>query len=165
MNGQQTDPKIAAQAVVMSKSGYGTSAISRLLEMPLGTIKDIVSGRNGWDRIHEKTWFQEYCATYTVVLRASLTEIAKKAFIRVDETVGEATPGQAMWIGAVAVDKIEKLDGRTMGVPDEPITREKVQTLEELQIRLIIAQQHKLVTPKVIEVEKIPESNGNPATP
>ena len=164
MPGQKTDPKIAAQAVVMSKSGYGTSAISRLLETPLGTIKDIVSGRNGWDRIHEKTWFQEYCATYTVVLRASLTEIAKKAFIRVDETVGEATPGQAMWIGAVAVDKIEKLDGRTMGIPDEPITREKVETLEELHIKLIIAQQHRLITPKVIEVEKIPEDNGTPET-
>lgn len=171
MPGQKTDPKIAAQAVVMSRSGYGTSAISRLLETPLGTIKDIVSGRNGWDRIHEKTWFQEYCATYTVVLRASLTEIAKKAFIRVDETVGEATPGQAMWIGAVAVDKIEKLDGRTMGIPDEPLTKEKYEGLESTRIMLLKEIERRILVAEakeaaiVVEAEKVSEGNGNPETP
>ena len=158
MPGQKTDPKTAAAAVVMSKSGYGTSAISRLLETPLGTVKDIVSGRNGWDRIHEKTWFQEYCAAYTVVLRASLTEIAKKAFIRVDETVSEASPGQAMWIGAVAVDKIEKLDGRAMGIPDEPLTKEKWDKQTDALVALYAEIGRRRQAEKVIEVE--PENNG-----
>ena len=160
MPGQKTDPKIAAQAVVMSRSGYGNSAISRLLEMPLGTVKDIVTGRNGWDRIHEKTWFQEYCATYTVVLRASLTEIAKKAFIRVDETVGETTPGQAMWIGAVAVDKIEKLDGRAMGIPDEPFTKEKWDSQTNALEMAHAELGRRIQAGKIIEVEKTPEGNG-----
>ena len=112
----------------------------------------------GWDRIHEKTWFQEYCATYTVVLRASLTEIAKKAFIRVDETVGEATPGQAMWIGAVAVDKIEKLDGRAIGIPDEPLTKEKWDQQTDELARIHAELGRRIQAAKVIEVE--PENNG-----
>ena len=165
MNGQQTDPKTAAAAVVMSRSGYGTSAISRLLETPLGTVKDIVTGRNGWDRIHEQTWFKEYCATYQVTLRASLTEIAKKAFIRVDETVSEASPGQAMWIGAVAIDKMEKLDGRSMDIPDEPFTKEKW-TSDTNNLEMIHAELgRRIQAAKVIEVEKEPEGNSNPETP
>ena len=165
MNGQQTDPKIAAQAVVMSKSGYGTSAISRLLEMPLGTIKDIVSGRNGWDRIHEKTWFQEYCATYRVVLRASLTEITKKALVRVDETVSEASSGGAMWIAAVAIDKTEKLDSQSMDIHDEPLTKEKWDNLNKQQDMLVDELIRRRQAESVIEVEKVPEDNGNPETP
>ena len=165
MNGQQTDPKTAAAAVVMSRSGYGTSAISRLLETPLGTVKDIIAGRNGWDRIHQQAWFQEYCTTYRATLRASLTEITKKALIRVDETVDEASPGGAMWIAAVAIDKTEKLDNQSMDIPDEPFTKEKWDS-DTTALEMVHAELgRRIQAAKVIEVEKVPEGNGTPETP
>jgi len=165
MPGQKTDPKTAAAAVVMSKSGYGNSAISRLLETPLGTVKDIIAGRNGWDRIHQQAWFQEYCTTYRATLRASLTEITKKALVRVDETVSEASSGGAMWIAAVAIDKTEKLDNQSMDVHDDPLTKEKWDNLNKAQDMFVDELIRRRRAEGVIEVEKIPEGNGNPETP
>ena len=167
MGAPKTDPRKAAAIIAMIEGGYGPSGISRELEVPLGTVNDIIHGRNGWDRIHNQPWFREYVNRHHTVLRASLTEIAKKAFIRVDETVGETSPGQAMWIGAVAVE-IEKLDGRTIGIPEEPCTKEKYEGLERTRVMLLKEIERRILVAEAKEAAIVVEatkSNGNPETP
>ena len=164
MGAPKTDPKKAAAIIAMSEGGYGPSGISRQLEVPLGTVNDIIHGRNGWDRIHSQPWFRDYVTRYHTVLRASLTEIAKKAFIRVDETVSEATPGQAMWIGAVAIDKMEKLDGHEMGIPEEPLTKEKWDKLNKTFVMLMEEINRRKAKEQAIEVEKVAGGNGSTGT-
>ena len=113
MNGRKTDPQEAATVVAMSEGGYGPSAISRNLEMPRSTVNDILHGRSGWDKIHDQVWFREYVNKQRVSLQASLTEIAKRGLIRVDETIDKASTGQAMWAAAVAIDKARLLAGES----------------------------------------------------
>ncbi len=98
-----------------------------------------------------------------MVLRTTLTEIAKKAFIRVDETVGEASPGQAMWIGAVAVDKIDKLDSREMSIPDEPFTKEKWDSMNKTRDMFVDELIRRREKERAIDIA--PKNDGSPGTP
>ena len=158
MGAPKTDPQKAAAIIAMSEGGYGPSGISRDLEVPLGTVNDILHGRNGWDRIHNQPWFRDYVNRHQVILRTSLTEITKKALVRVDETVGQASPGGAMWIAAVGIDKIEKLDSHSPDIPDEPFTKEKWDKQTDELVALYAEIGRRRQAEKVIEVE--PENNG-----
>ncbi len=159
MNGRKTDPQKAAAVVAMSEGGYGPSAISRDLEIPRSTVRSILNGDDGWDRIHDQGWFQGYVATQRVALQAACTEIAKKGLKRVDETIDSATCGQAMWVTAVAIDKSRLLAGEATEI-HEIVTREKWDNLNEQAWRIGKELIARAEAAKVIEVEPEPEGTG-----
>ncbi len=152
MNGRKTDPQKAAAVVAMSEGGYGPSAISRDLEIPRSTVRSILNGDDGWDRVHDQGWFRSYVDTQRVALQAACTEIAKKGLKRVDETIDGATCGQAMWVTAVAIDKSRLLGGEATEI-HEVISRDKVETLEELNAKLQVAVANRILAAKVINAE------------
>ena len=159
MNGRKTDPQKAAAVVAMSEGGYGPSAISRDLEIPRSTVRSILNGDDGWNRIHDQVWFRQYVATQRVALQASLTEIAKKGLKRVDDTIDKASTGQAMWVTAVAIDKARLLGGEATEI-HEVITRKKWDNLNDEMVMIHAEMGRRIAAAKVIEVESESESEG-----
>ncbi len=155
--GRQTSPELAATALNMMDIGHGPSSISRALDIPLGTVEDIVHGRSGWNRIYDLEWFQKYREEQRQVIHAGIVELQKKALKQINDKIDKSSAAQATYTFGVLFDKDRLASGEATEI-HEVITRDKVESLEDLNAKLAVAVAHRILAAKVIEVE----SEGSP---
>jgi len=88
-------------------------------------------------------------------------ELAKKSFIHAEEKLPDASYAQGVFGGAILVDKARLLAGEATEI-HEVITRDKLESLEELNVKLQKAVANRILAAKVIEAEKVPDRDDTP---
>ena len=162
---QRTDLATAARAAAMYQAGIPVKDISEETSLPVRTIYDILSGNHKWREILDNDQrYKEYKTATTRGLEVNCWELAKKSFIHAEERLPEASYAQGVFGGAILVDKARLLAGEATEI-HEVITREKLESLEDLNERLQKAVANRILAAKVIEVEKEPEDSGSPGAP
>jgi len=157
--GKRTLPREAAAVAAMAATGSQNSEISKTLGLGLSTVKDIVAKRGCWASIHNEQWFRDYMEEHKRVIAIGNAEVQKKYLMRMCETANTASPGVSIYGYGVTFDKGRLIAGESTEI-HEVITKDSVQTLEQLHEKLQKAVAHKILAAKVVEVE--PESNGSP---
>jgi len=159
---QRTSIPDAAKAAAMYEAGIPVGDISAETNLPVRTIYDILSGGHKWREILDNDErFKEYKEETVKALQVSSWELAKKSFIHAEKKLPEASYAQGVFGGAILVDKARLLAGEATEI-HEVITREKVESLEALNERLQKAVANRILAAKVVEVEKVPDSDGHP---
>ncbi len=157
--GRQTSPELAATALNMMDIGHGPSSISRALDIPLGTVEDIVHGRSGWNRIYDLEWFQKYRAEQRQVIHAGIVELQKKALKQINDKIDKSSAAQATYTFGVLFDKDRLASGEATEI-HEIVTREKWDNLNDELVAIHAEMGRRIQAAKVIEVEPEPEGTG-----
>ena len=158
--GRRTEPEKAVAATVLhDELGSSPREIGRRLDMAEATVRDILSGRNGWARIHDIPWFKEYREIQKQTIHTAIIELQKSALAQIAKGIAKSSAAQATYSFGVLYDKQRLSAGEATEI-HEVITRDKVESLEDLNAKLAVAVAHRILAAKVIEVE--PEGNGGP---
>lgn len=157
--GKRTLPQEAAAVAAMAATGSQNSEISKTLGIGLSTVKDIIAKRGCWASIHNEQWFRDYMEEHKRVIAIGNAEVQKKYLMRMCETANTASPGVSIYGYGVTFDKGRLIAGESTEI-HEIVTREKVESLEELNERLQKAVANRILAAKVIEVEPEPEGPG-----
>ena len=162
--GRQTSPELAATALNMMDIGHGPSSISRALDIPLGTVEDIVHGRSGWNRIYDLPWFKKYREEQRQIIHAGIVELQKKALKQINDKIDKSSAAQATYTFGVLFDKDRLASGESTEIV-ETFSREKWNS-DTTNLEMIHAELgRRIQAAKVIEMEKEPEGNSSPETP
>jgi len=162
---QRTDLATAARAVGMYQAGIPVRDISKETGLSKSTIYNVLSGEYSWKEIQQNDErYKQYKDATTRGLEVNCWELAKKSFIHAEEKLPDASYAQGVFGGAILVDKARLLAGEATEI-HEVITKEKLESLEDLNERLQKAVANRILAAKVIEAEKTPESDDTPKTP
>ena len=157
---QRTSIPDAAKAAAMYEAGIPVREISEETDLSKRTIYNILSGEYKWREILDNDErYKEYKRATTRGMEVNCWELAKKSFIHAEEKLPDASYAQGVFGGAILVDKARLLAGEATEI-HEVITREKLESLEDLNEKLQKAVAHRILAAKVIEVK--PTGNGSP---
>ncbi len=158
--GRRTELEKAVAATVLHEElGCSPREIGRRLDMAEATVRDIFSGKNGWSQIHSLPWFEEYREIQKQTIHASILELQKSALVQIAKGMEKSSAAQATYTFGILYDKQRLSAGEATEI-HEVITREKVESLEDLNEKLQRAVANRILAAKVIEVEA--EGNANP---
>lgn len=98
MRRQRTDPFKANLVKTLAEVGFEHSYISRFTDVPLGTVRDILSGRHGWDRMHFDPTMIELRTKQKRLLAYMSLGLVEQAIKRMEAQMSQASPVEAMTI-------------------------------------------------------------------
>ena len=162
---QRTDLATAARAVGMFQAGIPVRDISKETGLSKSTIYNVLSGEYSWKEIQQNDErYKQYKDATTRGLEVNCWELAKKSFIHAEEKLPEASYAQGVFGGAILVDKARLLAGEATVIHEE-LTKTKWDKQTDELVALYAEIGRRRQAEKVIEVEKVPEGDGNPETP
>jgi len=160
--GRRTElEKAVAATVLREELGCSPREIGRRLDLAEATVRDIFSGKNGWDRIHDIPWFKEYRDIQKQTIHASIIELQKSALAQIAKGIGKSSAAQATYSFGILYDKQRLSAGESTEI-HEVFTKEKWNS-DTTNLEMIHAELgRRIAAAKVIEAE--PEGNGTPET-
>ncbi len=159
---QRTSLPAAAKAAALYDAGIPVSDISDETGLPIRTIYGILSGEHKWREILDNDErFRQYKEETTKALQISSWELAKKSFIHADKKLPDASYAQAVFGGAILIDKARLLAGEATEI-HEVLTKQRWDKQTDELVALYAEIGRRRQAEKVIEVEKTPESEGSP---
>ena len=111
--GDRTSLARAAKLVNLVASGQSARRAGKMVGMSPSTAKDIIAGRNGWAQIKLTKEFLAHRQSSSIDLELLSGEAAKQALVRMGETVGKSSYGQAVYGFGVSVDKFRLFAGQS----------------------------------------------------
>jgi len=162
--GRRTELEKAVAATVLHEElGCSPREIGRRLDMAEATVRDIFSGKNGWDQIHNLPWFKEYREIQKQTIHASIIELQKGALAQIAKGIAKSSAAQATYTFGVLYDKQRLSAGESTEI-HEVFTKEKWNS-DTTDLEMIHAELgRRIQAAKVIEAEKTSEGNGTPET-
>lgn len=155
--GDRTSLARAAKLVNLVASGQSARRAGKMVGMSPSTAKDIVSGRNGWAQIKLSKEFLAHRQSSAIDLELMVGEQAKRAVERMDETIGKASYGQAVYGAGVMIDKYRLFAGQSTANLSVKIN-ERAEGLDEALAKLDAALAIKKA--RALGVSKDASSNG-----
>jgi len=159
---QRTDLATAARAVAMYQAGIPVRVISEETGLSKSTIYNVLSGDHKWEEIlRNDERYKKYKDATTRGLEVNCWELAKKSFIHAEEKLPEASYAQGVFGGAILIDKARLLAGEATEI-HEVFTKEKWSSQTD-ELEMVHAELgRRIQAGKIIEVEKIPDSEVKP---
>ena len=160
--GRRTELEKAVAATVLHEElGCSSREIGRRLDMAEATVRDIFSGKNGWDQIHSLPWFKEYREIQKQTIHASILELQKSALVQIAKGMEKSSAAQATYTFGVLYDK-QKLSAGEATEIVEVITREKWEKQTDELVMLYAEIGRRRLAENEVVVEVSSEGNGSP---
>jgi len=133
---QRTHIETALKVRALADLQRSKSEISRQTGIARSTVRAILDGTNGWDKVQNDAEFSKYRKENQRRLQASLTEIAKQAIGVVTEKLDQASAAAAMTVAGISLDKLMVLSGQAMRVEHTVDIRADIKNLDALAAKL-----------------------------
>ena len=103
----------AASAMALYELDGSASRVARRLDMPRGTVHDIVNGYGRWSEVANDSSFQQLRQEQKRHLQAASAKIMSQALVRIEEKLPDASAPQAAMVYGILFDKDRLMAGES----------------------------------------------------